>query len=123
MGVDEGDFAIVQEDRLQGAWSGLRWKVEERGGFRTRYFHAGPTRRRVHQLDIIHDDEAVEVGPKGFKLVCRCFKQELAAGVEEGGAIALYFALCIEDEVKAALAWLERLNGIGDHAVQPANGI
>src|SRR5277367_1070706 len=74
------------------------------------------------KLHVIHNDEVVEVSNKASSL--------RFVGIEEkllGGAIdirvALDASLGVEDEVVVAEAFGKRLNGIRDHAVEPAEAV
>ncbi len=47
----------------------------------------------------------------------------MASSRSEGGEVALDAALGVEDEVVVAFAGGERRDGVGDHAVEPADAV
>jgi hypothetical protein len=74
------------------------------------------------ELDVVHDDEVVEVRDEGGDADALSFEED---GVfeEPGGGIGLDTSLRVEEEGVAALAGLERLDGVGTHAVEPADAV
>ena len=91
---------------------------------------SGPAMRRpvrsshdVGEFDVVHDDEVVEVGEEAGELVAVGFEQDASRRSSEGGEVALDAALGVEDEVVVALAGGEVLDGVGDHAVEPADAV
>ena len=76
----------------------------------------------VGEFNIVNDDEVVEVGQKCFDLIATGFEQD-GIRQQEGGEVALNAALSVEHEVVAALAGREFLDGIGDHAIEPADTV
>jgi hypothetical protein len=95
--------------------------VLEAAAFRAGEEEAAALVADVGELDVVHDDEVVEVGEERGDLVAGGFEQD---GIfeQEGGEVALDAALGVEDEVVAALAGGE-LDGVGDHAVEPADAV
>jgi hypothetical protein len=83
---------------------------------------AGTLGRDVREFDVVHDDEVVEVGEEWGDLVAGGFEED---GVfeGEGGEVGLDAALGVEGEVVVALTRRERLDGVGDHAVEPADAV
>ena len=76
----------------------------------------------VSQFDVVHDDEAVEEGHQGGELGGGCLDEE-GVGFGEDVGVALNAALDAEDEVVAAVAGFEVLDGVGHHAVEPADAV
>ena len=74
------------------------------------------------ELDVVHDDEAVEEGDEGRDAGAAGLEEE-GVGESESRRVTLDAALCAEDEVVAAVAGAERLDRVGDHAVEPAGAI
>ena len=76
----------------------------------------------VGQLDVVHDDEAVEMVEEFSDLIAAGFKQD---GVfeQEGGEVGLDVALGVEREVVAALAGGELRDGVGEHSIEPAQAV
>ena len=76
----------------------------------------------VVELDVVHDDEAIEQGGEGGEARAIGLEQE-GLRVQEGSCVALDAPLGTEDEVVAALARRECLDGIRDHAIEPTDAI
>ena len=76
----------------------------------------------VGQLDLVHDDEAVEVGKELFDLIAAGLEQD-GVFVQKRGEVALDVALGVEREVVAALAGGELRDGVGDHSIEPAQAV
>ncbi len=74
------------------------------------------------ELDVIHDDEAIEQRHQRGDLREAGFEQEVV-GLREDVAVALDAALRVEDEVVAALPGGEVADGVCDHAVEPADAV
>ena len=74
------------------------------------------------EFDVVHDDEVVEVGEEWGDLVAGGFEEDLVFE-GEGGEVGLDAALGVEGEVVVALAGREGLDGVGDHAVEPADAV
>lgn len=83
---------------------------------------AGLSAGDVGELDVVHDDEAVEECHQDGELGGGCFDEE-GVGFGEDVGIALDASLDTEDEVVAAVAGLEILDGVGHHAVEPADAV
>jgi len=96
--------------------------LEDRGCLRAREKQADALGGDVGEFDVVHDDEVVEVDEELLDLIAAGLEQE---GVFEkkGGEVALDAALGVEHEVVATLAGGELLDGVGDHAVEPAQAV
>jgi hypothetical protein len=114
----EVDVAEVQVFALERRQAQLRKKT---GCARTGDFHRSRS-AELMQFDVIHDDEALEqLDQSRDAFPCR-FQQDRIVQ-HPGGRIALDASLRAQKEVVAALARLQRLNGVGHHAVQPAHPV
>ena len=74
------------------------------------------------KLHIIHNDEVVEMGKQARGLGAVGVEQEIA-GTAVDVSVALDASLGVEDEVVVTLALGQRLDGVGDHAVEPAKTV
>ncbi len=123
LGVDEIDWRAMPEDSEERERAFRDWEAdlgEESGGFRSG--ETNTAARDCGEFYVVHDDKAVE---KGEDVVCLCASgfEEDAFWRGEGGGDALDAPLGVKEEVEAALTGGEILNGIGDHAVEPANAV
>jgi len=76
----------------------------------------------VGEFYVVHDDEAVEEGEEVGDLCGGGFEEKGVWCCEDVG-VALNAALNAEEEVVVPLAGLELLDGVGDHAVEPADAV
>ena len=76
----------------------------------------------VFEHHIVHDDEVVEEGHQGGELGRSCFDKE-SVWLGEDVGVALDAALDAEEEVVVSFAWLELLDRVGGHAVEPADAV
>ena len=83
---------------------------------------AGALVADVGELDVVHDDEVVEVGHERVQLPAAGFEED-GVRLKKCGEVALDAALGVEHEVVAAVAGREFLDGVGDHAVEPADAV
>ena len=76
----------------------------------------------VFQCNVVHDDEAVEESHQVRELFRSCFDKE-SVWLGEDVGVALDAALDAEKEIVISFAGLELLDGVGDHAVEPADAV
>ena len=76
----------------------------------------------VFELNIVHDDEVVEEGHQGGELGRSCFDKE-SVWLGEDVGVALDSALDAKEKVVISFAGLELLDGVGGHAVEPADAV
>ncbi len=120
VGVEDGEGTYAGE--VEGLRDGKVEAGENGGGFGAGQEEAMVLAGRPEDIefDVVHDDEAVEQG--GESSAVGGFEQD-GCGLEKGGAVCLDAALGVEDEVVASLPGLERLDGVRDHTVEPANAV
>ena len=111
-GFGEGEIGFRRRQAQRG---------KERWSFWTGQAESGRVRQR-HELDVVHDDEAVEVGEQSFGLGGFELELEVVA-VEPDESVSLDTALSVEDEVIGARVGGQGFDGIGDHAAEPAGSI
>ncbi len=123
MRVDEGDWAreLGEGERWEDGRGVEVGGGEEAGGIWTGEEEAGLLIERL-QLDVVHDDEVFEVGEEFGELVAGGLEQD-GVWFEEGGGVGQDAALGVEEEGIAALAGGEGLDGVGGHAVEPADAV
>ncbi len=120
--VDEGDWAGELGEGKR--WEGTGIEAgggEDGGGVGAGEQEAGLVVEAL-ELDVVHDDEVFEVGEKGGELVAGGLEQD-GVWFEEGGGVGLDAALGVEEEGVAAPAGGEGLDGVGGHAVEPADAV
>src|SRR5271163_5304354 len=74
------------------------------------------------ELYIIHNDEVIEMGKQARGLGAVGVQQDVA-GPSIDVAISLDAPLSIEDEIVVAVTLGEGLDGVRDHAVEPAKAV
>ncbi len=75
------------------------------------------------ELDVVHDDEVVEVLLDRFDLRAAVSSRKVAGSPVDlavDRAVTKDAPLGVEEEVVAAFAGGERLDGVGDHSIEPA---
>ena len=140
VGVDHGQVVVAPEDvgeggrgacGGEGVWMEEVWLKEVEGaedlgcvwaGDEEAFAGGGDVWREVGELDVVHDDEAVEKGGEGGDLGRGGLEEEVV-GFGEDVAVALDAALRVEEEVVAAGAWGEVSEGVGDHAIEPPDAV
>ena len=126
MGVDDADGGGVPVGGLEiegGEMLDIQAEFcEEGGGFGACYGYAGAGGGDVGQLYVVHDDEAVEDSHEAWELCGGGFEEE-GVGFSEDVGVALNAALDAENETVGAFAGFQILNGVCDHAVEPADSV
>jgi len=105
-----------------GGWSCQADLFEQCGGVRASDEQAAALGGDVGRLNLVHDDEAVEMGEEPGDLIAAGLEQE---GVfeQKRGEVAQDVALGVEREVVAALAGGELRDGVGEHSIEPAQAV
>ncbi len=122
VGLEEGD-GTGELDEGEGREGGGVYAGggEDGGGVRAGEKEAGLVLEGL-ELDVVHDDEALEVGDERRELVAGGFEED-RVGFEKDGGVGLDAALGVEEEGVAAVAGGEGLDGVGGHAVEPADTV
>ena len=76
----------------------------------------------VGKLHIVHDDEAIEESNECRKALTIGLEKE-SVRLSKRGEVALNASLRVEHEVVAAFAGRKTCDGVGDHAVEPADAV
>src|SRR5271157_3221294 len=76
----------------------------------------------VGNLDVIHDDVAIEDGDDGGRLRAVGRDQQIVAAII-GNEVSLNLPLCIEQKAVHAVPMSKIANVVGDHSVQPADAV
>ena len=76
----------------------------------------------VGDLDIVHDDVAVEDGGDGGRLLAIGGHQQIVAAIV-GDQFALIASLGVQQKAVNAVIQRQIANVVGDHAVQPAHAV
>ena len=131
VGVEDGEGVGLPEEVGEGG-RGAGWGedvglkevevAEDLGRVGAGQEEALAIRCRGAEFDVVHDDEAVEERGERGDLRGGSFEQE-AVGFGEDVGVALDAALGVEEEVVAAGAGGEVPDGVGDHAVEPADAV
>jgi hypothetical protein len=92
---------------------GCAWSGERQGR---------PVVANVCQFYIVHYDKVVKMAQQDRDLVASGIEQQIA-GAPVYVAIALYAPLDAEQKAVVSLSFGERLHGVRDHAVEPAQAV
>ena len=120
--VDGGAFKrSMHELKLRQMLCGKAKRLQRCGGKRA---SKQQPRAGIHraQLHVVHDDETVQHGSECRDASTRGLKQKGMVKSKSGG-VSLDASLCVEEEVVAALSGGKHLDGVGHHAVEPADSI
>ena len=74
------------------------------------------------KLHVVHDDEVVEMGSEAGDLHTICLQQDVV-GETVNRCIAKDSALGVEQKAIIPVIFFERLHGVGDHSVEPAEPV
>src|SRR5580698_5637035 len=74
------------------------------------------------KLNVVHDDEVVEMGSEAGDLRTICLQQDVV-GETINRCIAKDSTLGVEQKAIVPVIFFERLHGVGDHSVEPAEPV
>ena len=123
--VEDGDLVtapVVDRGEVQGSKIACGNAYGRKGGCGSRTGDGKAKAGVLSELDVVHDDEAVEEFHERGNAVCSRSEQD-AVTESQRDSVALDATLRAEEEVVVHLPGDERLDGVGGHPIQPADAV